>query len=861
MLLVTVVWILFQYFEPTHSVPENLIEHYTSIDRSTSYPFLQNIKFGTANTCFNGYIISYPFRSTSESQGPSIGKKHGLTVSINCELAYWTIVKIHAFVSSFSLFSESNEDQNSDTNQEFKKRFETYLKYVDTIVEEYAFLIYTILDYNTLELSVHNNTYALKQLYTILIKSYYIRSSIENKDITQQISLSKILRLMLADIFELKSFFLMNCERMPVTNENLQFLYGNWKSFNVENNVIKTIDDSSIQCLNNIKSTLQLQNNVSQNICKAFNALVVINVSKIKNLFEEIADVKIRATDSKFVLIRNNMMNDITKHYDIYTIYWYHESILIAIMKLIVRDLIYLLKTKQNKRTIRSKISNLNACRTITQNPDTPSYIREGFIVLCDSIKPNYKINANLEDYFHILNGEEFESIFIKVLLPETTVQINDENRINRVVMFIRFITEISKHFKCFKYFFIPVQHDYNKYYIPFANNKAFLVLKSDTKELENACSLLTSIFALCFQTLTLLDQYNKKNENENKISEEKDVSSSELDKIVYKIKYYFLCITQYKNGENDMDILIMSYKISAILVNCSLDSNDETFQFEIRRVLNLVMNEMNKYRIKNCNLKDFNFLSLNNTYDNNVQNANVLNKPINLYFDQHVSYTAFTSGELIFDKRIIEEYSQIFNVNHIHNNIVKNTSFCTSYYSKQIKINWNGKFQELQTIFNNESIATFNPLTVYGLYKVFFYFSAAAVFYRTKEILLTKNLKIIQTNLFSMFQKLKGFGSFQSIVPGRIKDIFVEIEMIHQCFKKFSYRMHCIKSKVINIEEKFAESNIIFLDPTQVGMQQIDFEKNVDNLNDNLKIIYNKYYLNITKYRPLVPYNIHGFL
>lgn len=80
----------------------------------------------------------------------------------------------------------------------------------------------------------------------------------------------------------------------------------------------------------------------------------------------------------------------------------------------------------------------------------------------------------------------------------------------------------------------------------------------------------------------------------------------SKLEKAILKLKNLFVFIV--KKNADFVDILTAPYEMSAILVNCNFNCNSEWFEFKIKRVFNIIMNEMNRYGIKYCTLADSSF-------------------------------------------------------------------------------------------------------------------------------------------------------------------------------------------------------------------------------------------------------------
>lgn len=86
-------------------------------------------------------------------------------------------------------------------------------------------------------------------------------------------------------------------------------------------------------------------------------------------------------------------------------------------------------------------------------------------------------------------------------------------------------------------------------------------------------------------------------------------MDAAELYLIVWKNKNNFSLDSKKKMIQA---ILTMAFNVSAVLVNCRLDF--ENFNFKIKRVLKVILNEINMYHIKYCSVNKYNLSLLPDT-------------------------------------------------------------------------------------------------------------------------------------------------------------------------------------------------------------------------------------------------------
>lgn len=861
-MFITKVWILFLYLKPTESYLEKQIPTYTSVENA-SHPYLYKIQLKCRNDFLSGYLCSN--HTTTKM---AIGPTHGLNVLINCKFAFWTISKIQELIKSSPLFYPNQFDfyEHTDTehNEEFEKNLENFLNFVHKTIAEYSIFIYNIL-YFTSEVRVHNIAFTLKSMFTLLIKSHYIFSFKKGDINTRHISNTEILRLIQLEMIELQRFYLMHCEEVPENNnENAQLLYGLLVPINVHKIVIENDVNSMFRILNN---SLHLHS-IFENACKVSDLLKVVRLSSDIIVFREIADVQVKVTSEVYVSIRD-IMNQIETNYDLNVLYWFYETIWITIVKLVVQKILYILTLGTDIKYLKNDIAKVY---NYTSIHGVPLYIKKAFNILrnlyndhrvTNTGSMNSNVNTQLKKYFDDLNSDGFKTFLIEIKLPDGgDFQMKKSQYSESVTVLLKFIANNIDNFECINYYFKPVKNAYCNYFKPFANSKTFLIPKSSIEKSNTTCDFITKIYFLCIQASTFLNKFVKN------ISDKINgtVSITGLEKTLLKIKNVFLLLV--KKRTDDVEILILAYDVSAILVNYKLDRENVYFHVKSQRIINVILNEMNKYKIKNCAHANLSLLTFGNTYLNEIYNTNSINGSIEYYFKNYVSN--FNFGDLIFETSINDNDWQFLSIDYIYRTFVEKSNVFSPYEEK-IKIIWNGSVQSLNEIFNNESAIVFDPLIVYFLYEVYFKYCAAIIFFRIKEVLLTNNLNKIDKNVESMKNTLN--VHWKSFFPLAMRYILDDIEnnFLHVSYKYVDSTKGLI-SEIEKIEEKFKTLNIVYensvlrsieskscfnFQQCNKSYQMMSAEKFgiiLKKLLENLMTVY-KYYLKITQQRP----NVHN--
>lgn len=851
MLFALILCVLFLNFKPTQSILNELLKNNTDVTVSKN-PFLHEVKLNNGHTSTTVHVWSY--HSESKSQTPTIGKTYGLIVLTNCKLAFFIKSKFKQLFDNSNLyrmeFRVYEKFVDLRNNQNFETRLNSFLTYIDATVKEISALIYKILycknsDYNV---SVHNDSFAIKQLFTLLIKSYYISSSIQNASNAQHaMSNIKILQLILTEMVELQKFKLMNCVNFPDTHR-----------FSTR---VKKVSDTEIEnLLCTIRKITLEANDFSNGICGVDSLVHIIGISMNKELFDDIASVQAKATNDKYVSIKD-IVKRIQIDYDINVIYWLHEATLQAVMKLICIRIINLLKAVSANLKIVASIIAQVFDRIQENSSATPLYIRLGFNLLNDiqkiiqnqdytcKIKDVNVLRENIILYYNTLdynNSSDSLAPFINVKLPDHVFKEKDvDKNHDGLVVLLQFVKDSISKFECIEYFFKPVRNQYDKYYKPLGVSKEFLIPKSDPKILEDACNFMTNVYFLWCEAFNLFNDYVKKGSIEN---------NTKLAEPILKIKNIYLLIV--KNNTDNLEFLTMAYELSVILVNCDLyhSEKESWFDFKLRQVLNVILNALNRYAIKYCTKTDpYSFLWFTKTNVDQIKDTVLKNKPNDIMFENIVNN--FNSKNLDFKKMINNEDWQFFSVKYIYETFIEKSEVGSSYYEKRIQIIWNGENQSLKNIFINESHMVINPLIVNSLHDVYFKFIAAVFYLRIKEVLFASFTNTKKNSyLKNMYNKVNSYN-WQDLFPETIKDILYNLDSSFLYLRDKNIEQFDVKEETTNVDNKFKKINIVFGDFNSTNVQSNshvpnlkDIAKILDNMLHDVKTFFNGYYLKLVR-------------
>jgi len=277
-----------------------------------------------------------------------------------------------------------------------------------------------------------------------------------------------------------------------------------------------------------------------------FEDFVNLNSDKYISVDILATEIQLDDKDTNRISIKD-ILYQIEDLYKVEYIYWYHDSVLDTIFKMILKTSINLFYSYRWSSEIVNLISQINTVITNYNGYISPTWI-SGFNMLSTlklipiDKKIKYLNSPNNLNYIHLkMTSEVTDLDYLKSLLDHVNTYLRDSECVDKYINFIR--TE-------------PV-----KYYIPFIENKIkfYHVEPIILNHISNGvCDLFNSIYSICFQAYNLYQNLNK----------EVDVSAnSKLNIIIANIIHCFsIIIKMFK--KNDFELKNIAYNVVIILLN-----------------------------------------------------------------------------------------------------------------------------------------------------------------------------------------------------------------------------------------------------------------------------------------------------
>lgn len=813
MLYVMEIWIFILFSKSivianTKLTPVETIEINTSIVKN-QYNLL-SYEVNLAYDEFNIKEYIFTNHRPSESNGLTvISKLHAIYFITKCEFAHWTMFKIYEFIKLCPLFYRNDFQHDDLYDSELKNTFERNLKSFLANTNLFDSLLKALHAYSRYKSNISQYEYAagtVKTLLSLLIKSHYISSSIRDES-KSFISDSNIIRLILIDMIDIQRFLLMNCPEIPISSNNSQ-LYGIW--------VDENVTDEKIGRLLNV-AKITMKNDVSSVCdCKAEQLLSVITLDLNDDFVKEIATAEIKITHDTSIAVKE-ILKKMKTNYDVHVLSWYHELILNAIMLQIVKlgEKISGYSMIHTKNIVHKMSKTIFKIQSKFQPQFVPSYIVEGFEVLTKWL---VTINTNKDELIQE-QKDRFDSY-----LNNTNITIGKLDPLlgiselgDRFLRLLQWISNNISNLKCFYFLLKPVKESYDKYYAPLANHMRFLLPTDNDKELFGECEFVKSIYSLCYEAFIFRNKYVDSFSNE-----ENKIFFSTMKNVILDVKMFFFLIV--KKGTNNVDLLKIAYDVFTVLMNFSLDFKRDLLDIELKRVLNIIMNEMNSYAIKHCASNSSDFFIFNNINFYDFGNGESTMTSIRNFLENNMNNFKLNDFELADDGIYMKNYQ------FLHVKYIIKQFFSSSYNacSEKIMLYWNGSLQTIKSIIEYESrVIICIPAYVHELYKVYFKFSAASIFIWIKEILAhIKDLDGVKASFKVITDSLGPQSCWLSFFPLKIKLILTSIDgWIFNLEDSWIRRkkiyseqnlMDRFQDNIKVIEKKFEEVDIYFINVPQ---------------------------------------------
>lgn len=804
---------------------------------------------------------------------------HAFYIALNCEFADWTMNNMYDLIMSTPWVYGSQIQNNFNLNKnEFQSYFERSVQNIIIIVNKYIGrfinILHNFISINS-QASYYTNTATLKSLLSLKYIFNFILLNSNNK---YKLDIDTIIRSILLEVNALQSFSSMNCKQKS-SHRNLHF-YGYW--ITAIDEVLVGVDTIE-NFLFNIKE-IKLESDLRNNYCSVtqmFLENTITIISSNDHISLDIVNAKLQFTNTDKISIKDILARAKTS-YDIVTLFQYLDAVLSTIMKLIYTKIIYVLKTDENvPSTIIEKIKKINKLIS-TNTTNLPVYLIDGFTILTnidivsanhnsDQVHPIKKdvIIKEIQKYSDSLSNiilfEERDTPLTDekpTVLCNNTVKSNkmtlkdciivymterDTNWTDSVIDLEKIMTKILDNFDDFEcsnklYKYLRNGHDNYHNIMSFIDNKKaplpYISIK-DNNQFDRVCDLILNTYSICWQAINITNGSRTTNNKSSNQNIENEMNFNSAWKFIDNINQdHFISIIE--SDTSDLNLLKMAYNIVIILVNIQNKSGKQIEDYHLKRILNMILTEMNNYGLKYCS--KFDFLLFNNM---DFINFNKDGVTLNYYLQNSTK---------------INKYNYL-NVRFLYDRFIKNSDV-VKLYGFNIKFSWNEKKQTLQEIYKSAMYITLNIHSLYVLYDIYFKFYLAVIYYEIRAVLLKETFSIIKKKMLKVNNTLNDFKHeyFPNILKPLLSDIKKLLELPEIINEEESVKL--LESKIIiSIDEQFKKFNIFFEKPSTLyhiikqGAQKLRIKLFSDSslarinyeLSNNVNIIHNNFLIIFT--------------
>lgn len=715
-----------------------------------------------------------PEASTDRSFDENILVK--LFTCINCQLADWIKNEVFELIEPLPLFYNAiHEFAYNDT---------FYSKFVEIAKDKYEKILYynerfinMLMKYVSMYLKAYDTSIDTSLLRTLLSLQYRMKYITTHFEENKKIYDKDVIRLLLEILNSVQKFTLINC-KLSFDYIHKQ-LFGFSMSSSAEKNIDTFLDDIHFLNLESHKS------------CKASQMLMydTIIVPHFDNITWRVGDRK----DGELISVQCAMQR-IKYACDFEVMYWYQKYLLNTIMKVLFTTFLdYILSEKTLPDTVSDITHIIN--EVIKYVSCVPSDMKKLFHKFLSSTT-GY---TSTTDYTNSENNSLVTTITEYLNVHSEIDNLPSEYTID---LFIYQLKLQSKDFKCFLRLFEFLHGEQNSF------NRSFLDIQSTIQSFEKTllldiktpndglkniapteedklkydreiigCEFFNGLYQYCFETTLYL---NMSVSYDFILNIEKELYVFALQ-VLREVNSFLKEITKYSLHYPHLK---MVYSISPLIE--LLEKNPIYFEyFDIKRLVHVVMIEINSYNIKFCSTSPYNYLTFNNLNFDTI--GLIFTSVRSEIVDSRSKIIQFMSDKrLNYSTRI---YNSIFDISGVFD------SLNFSMYDNVIKVNWNGEKNSAGEINKSIMHGISSPYKINSLYHVYYKFSLAVVYYEVckfYEKKPTSNLEfdrlverlesgfpiVFEGIIFSIKKLISLHTAEDSVQKTNIADINSEIDM-----------------------------------------------------------------------------------
>lgn len=664
-----------------------------------------------------------------------------LYTCINCEFADWARTALYKFVRRFPV-SVSTYVADVAEDKLFRRNYETAVADLNRVLELTERFVDVL--YNFSNGFRNDSTVDQHLLGALLTFNWKINCATASVD---RASDSEMVGITLEAINSIQNFVALNCGLPTSFYEN-----NNLALFARED--IESNDGRITTFLSNI-APIGLESYVH---CTSKRWWSLLHSDGIR---EELGRV-LWKTDDGDIRVDDVIIKMKTSHV-LQLNFWYEKQFLYTIMKILF--------TKALGYFTSSKTFN--------------SQLVDAFKDLYSYVLFEYgEVSDGLNTCFTILISQNTESTFSECS-PTLNVITEYINSLQNIVLdtteseyktfSVDRIVQNIEDFKCFMHTVGLFINENSLSYMPFNNTpiKSGAVKdsaekvkdprktnKNDDKQRYSLdCSLIRNLYLLCLESIFSLNFAN------SRIGDDRAFFYNETYTIITLIKNSLL-----KLSSNDFDfarfITIITHVVPLIdRENSKLESLD---YFDIKRLIYLIVTELNRYALEHCNPPQNQFLLFNNT---NFGAMGLLDIVINE------------------TKKILSELTNSTFIDLYHTEkVLSITNFFTDYenhrpvelemYDDVIQFVWKGEKKKIKEIYEIISSTVMSSLYLYAFYDLNLKFSMAAFYYELNKLVKnTKNLYEILTSKYKSIFITEILNALDNNFPEYFNSTITEIK------------------------------------------------------------------------------------
>lgn len=627
-----------------------------------------------------------------------------LYTCINCEFAEWTRDKLFDLIEHLPLLYQSNFFYRH-SNIFLTCHEPSISKKVNKVINYTTRFMNILFTYYKMYLNEHDtfiDTSFLSIVISLNFKIKYLNNLIKNPAEIEKID-KVVVRTVVGVLNSIQNYTLLNCKQ-SFYYENKQF-FGFSMNESAEKDIKTFLKDIDSLQLEPIKSCNVLQMTLEE----VFPNEIVMSIAWIIN-----GDT-----------LQLHMVIDRIKYItDFEVIYWYQKHMFNTVMKLLFTKTLDYLKINNNvPKNIINSIGTIY--HDVLKDVESVPYdLHELFIILLSDTENVLTENSLFERkiikylnslfYIHLqetsLTLEEFISYIQNTFDLECFIQLFD-------FLYYENNSYNETYFK--KNLIKPLNNSIEQIFKLPSFDKLSLIKQTQIEMLEkekqiddnfvdpNGCHCFIGLYQYCFETLFYLNLALKTNyvlDTESCYYFEAISTVKDLSKLLSTLLYHSTNFFHYKVLYNILPLIEL------------MEANIIGEYFDLKRLVHIIMTELNNYAIEFCSPPDYNILLFNN-----------------MDFDAIGFLSTRTHAEvqesILNLPKIERRYTRTYySIRLLSSMFIKDSKF--EKYNGIITIKWNGEKKSMSDIvhciFNN----VVSPRTIYSFYNICYKFCLSVIYY-----------------------------------------------------------------------------------------------------------------------------------